>query len=41
MRILDVKPEENRPLGRFRRKWEYNIKMDLGEIMCVVWTGFM
>jgi hypothetical protein len=26
------KPEEKRPLGRLRRRWVYNIKMDLREI---------
>jgi hypothetical protein len=26
------KPEENRPLGRPRRRWEHGIRMDLGEI---------
>jgi hypothetical protein len=26
------KPEGRRPLGRSRRRWEENIKMDLGEI---------
>jgi hypothetical protein len=26
------KPEEKRPLGRPRRRWEDNSKMDLGEI---------
>jgi transcription termination factor 2 len=31
-RILVGKPEENRPLGRPRRRWVYNIKMDLREI---------
>jgi hypothetical protein len=30
--ILVGKPEGRRPLGRPRRRWEYNIKMDLGEI---------
>jgi hypothetical protein len=30
--ILVGKPEGRRPLGRPRRKWEDNIKMDLGEI---------
>jgi hypothetical protein len=29
------KPEGRRPLGRPRRRWEDNIKMDLGEI----WFG--
>jgi len=28
-RVLVGKPEGKRPLGRLRRKWEYNIKMDL------------
>jgi hypothetical protein len=27
-----VKPERKRPLGRSRRMWEDNIKMDLREI---------
>jgi hypothetical protein len=31
-RILVQKPEERRPLGRPRRRWEDNIKMDLGEV---------
>jgi hypothetical protein len=31
-RILVEKPEEKRPLGRPRRRWEGNIKMDLREI---------
>jgi len=26
------KPEEKRPLGRPRHRWEDNIRMDLGEI---------
>jgi hypothetical protein len=30
--ILVGKPEGKRPLGRPRRGWEDNIKMDLGEI---------
>ena len=28
------KPEGKRPLGRHRRKWEDNIKMDLQEVGC-------
>jgi hypothetical protein len=28
-RILVVKPEENRPLGRPMSRWNDNIKMDL------------
>jgi hypothetical protein len=31
-RILVGKPEGKRPLGRRRRGWENNIKMDLREI---------
>jgi hypothetical protein len=31
-RILVVKPEGKRPLGRTRYNWEYNIKIDLREI---------
>ena len=29
------KPEGRRPLGRPRRRWEDNIKMDLQEVGCV------
>jgi hypothetical protein len=39
-RILVGKPEGKRPLGRPRRRWVNNIKMDLREIgWGVVWTG--
>jgi hypothetical protein len=31
-RVLVGRPESRRPLGRPRRRWEYNIKMDLREI---------
>jgi hypothetical protein len=31
-RILVGKPEGKKPLGRPRRRWVYNIKMDLREI---------
>jgi hypothetical protein len=31
-RVLVRKPEGKRPLGRPRRRWEDEIKMDLGEI---------
>jgi hypothetical protein len=31
-RILVGKPERKRPLGRLRRRWEENIKMNLREI---------
>jgi hypothetical protein len=33
-RILGGKPEGKRPLGRRRRRWVDNIKMDLREIGC-------
>jgi len=32
--ILVGKPEEKRPLGRPRRRWEDNIKMDLQKVGC-------
>jgi hypothetical protein len=31
-RVLVGKPEGKRPLGRPRRRWEDEIRMDLGEI---------
>ena len=31
-RVLVGKPEGKRPLGRRRRRWEDNIKMDLQEV---------
>jgi hypothetical protein len=31
-RVFVVRSESKRPLGRSRRRWEYNIKMDLREI---------
>ena len=33
-RVLVGKPEGNRPLGRPRRRWENNIKMDLQVVGC-------
>jgi len=33
-RLLVGKPGEKRPLGRPRRKWEDNIKMDFQEAGC-------
>ena len=33
-RVLVRKPEGKRPLGRHRRRWENNIKMDLQEVGC-------
>ena len=33
-RVILGKPEGKRPLGRSRRRWEDNIKMDLREVGC-------
>ena len=33
-RVLVGKPEVKRPLGRPRRRWEDNIKVDLQEVGC-------
>jgi len=33
-RVLVGKPEGKRPLGRPRRRWEDNIRMDLREVGC-------
>jgi hypothetical protein len=38
-RILVGKPEGKRPMGRPRRRWQVNIKADLQEVRCGVWTG--
>jgi len=35
-RVLVGKPEGKRPLGRLKRRWENNIKMDLQEVKCGV-----
>jgi len=33
-RVLVGKPEGKRTLGRLRRRWEDNIKIDLKEVAC-------
>jgi len=38
-RILVGKPEGRRPLGRPRRRWVDNIRMDLQEVGLGMWTG--
>jgi hypothetical protein len=40
-RLLVGRPEGNRPLGRTRRRWVDNIRMDLGEVGLgdVDWIG--
>ena len=39
-RVLIGKSEGKRPLGRPRRRWEDNIKLDLQEVGGVVGTGW-
>ena len=40
-RVLVGKPKGKRPLGRPKRRWVDNIKMDLQEVGCwyMNWTG--
>jgi hypothetical protein len=38
-RVLVGKLEGKIQLGRPRRRWEDNIKMDLQEVGCGTWTG--
>jgi hypothetical protein len=38
-RVMVRRPEGKRPPGRPRSKWEDNIKMDLQEVGCGVWSG--
>jgi hypothetical protein len=40
-RLLVGKPEGKRPLGRSRRRWVDNIKMDILETGWRVWTGLV
>jgi hypothetical protein len=40
-RLLVGKPEGKRPLGRPRRRWVNNIRMDLGEGDGVFGTGLV
>jgi hypothetical protein len=40
-RILLGRPEGRRPLGRPRRRWEDNIKVDLQEMRWGAWTGLI
>jgi hypothetical protein len=37
--VLVGNPEGKKSLGRPRRRWEENIKMNLQEVGCGVWTG--
>jgi hypothetical protein len=36
-KVLVGKPEGKRPLGRSRRRWENNIRMDLQEVESRMW----
>jgi hypothetical protein len=38
-RVLVGKPTGNRPLGRPRRRWVDNIRMDLQEVDVGIWNG--
>jgi hypothetical protein len=42
-RVLVGKPEGKRPLGRHRRRWEDNTRMDLQEVGCGCgdWIGLV
>ena len=42
-RVLVGKPEERKPLGKPRRRWVDNIRMDLQEVGCgyVDWIGLV
>jgi hypothetical protein len=38
-RILVGTPKGKRPIGKLRCRWENNIKLDLQEVGCELWTG--
>jgi hypothetical protein len=42
-RGLMGKPQGKRPLGRPRRRWKDNIKMDIQEVVCggMDWTSWL
>ena len=40
-RVLVGKPENKRPLGRPRRRWEDNIKMDLRRWFLILEIGYL
>jgi hypothetical protein len=39
--ILVGRPEGRRPLGRPRRRWEDNIKIDIQEVGLGAWSGLI
>jgi hypothetical protein len=40
-RVLLGRPERKRPLGQYRRGWDYDIEMYLQEMGQGAWTGFI
>jgi len=40
-RVLVGKREGNGPFGRSRLSWEDNIKMEIQEVLCGLWTGLI
>jgi hypothetical protein len=40
-RVLVGRSEGKKPLGRPRRRWEDNIKMDIQEVVCGACTGLI
>jgi hypothetical protein len=40
-KVLVGKPEWERPLGRPRRRWEANLKMDVQEVGFGAWSGLV
>ena len=40
-RVLLGKPEEKRPLGRPRHRWEDNIKVDLQEVGTLIGSSWI
>jgi hypothetical protein len=40
-KLLVGKPEGRKSLGRPRRRWVDNIRMDPGEVSWVMWTGLV
>jgi hypothetical protein len=40
-RVLVGRPEGKRPLGRQRRRWEDNIKMDIRQVGWGAWSGLI
>jgi len=40
-RYIQGKLEGKRPLGRHKRRWEDNMKIDIQRVGWVTWTGFI